>query len=323
MFKKIMTFVLLLSLSACTLPGLGGSALDNDVVIASGSTTERQIMAEIIAQMIEHYEPEIKVDVLSNLGSSVLIQQALLRKDANISAVMYSGTSLTGELNQAAETNPLKAYEKVVKGYDERFNLVWFPSFGFANTYAFMVSKPFAKKHGIKKVSDLKKVASDINAGIDTGWIDRDGDGYEAFKEVYGFEFQKVSPMDIGLVYSAIESGTMDVVLGYSTDGRIQAYDLLVLEDDYELFPAYDASPVISKALIQEYPQIESILLKLENKISLEIMQNLNRLSDEEKQEPYLSAQKFLEDHEYFEDVEVKPLITRDLYQNIMKGVIE
>ncbi|HZJ87487.1 MAG TPA: glycine betaine ABC transporter substrate-binding protein, partial [Erysipelothrix sp.] len=206
MKKLILMFMLVFSLSACSLPGLGGSAKGNDVVIASGNTTERQIMAEMIAQMIHHYEPDINVDILTNLGSSVLIQQAMLRNDANISSVMYTGTSLTGELNQEATTNVEEAFTRVVKGYSKEFNMVWFPSYGFDNTYAFMVSQAFAQKHNVEKISDLENIAQDIRAGIDTGWLDRDGDGYEAFKELYGFDFGSVNPMEIGLVYNAIQS---------------------------------------------------------------------------------------------------------------------
>ena len=48
-------------------------------------------------------------------------------------------------------------------------------------------------------------------------------------------------PMEIGLVYNALSVGEMDVVLGYTTDGRVDSYNLVVLEDDRKLFPAYDA----------------------------------------------------------------------------------
>ena len=323
MFKKILTTLIIFSLSSCNLPGLGGSTLNDDIVISSGNTTERQIMAEILTQMIEHYKPEVRVDILSNLGSSVLVQQSLLREDANISAVMYTGTSLTGELNQAPETDTIKAFEKVVKGYADNFDLLWMPSYGFANTYAFMVSKEFSEANNITKVSDLEKFAHEIHAGIDTGWIDRDGDGYEAFKEIYGFEFPSLSPMDIGLVYSAIKSGTMDVVLGYSTDGRIQSYDLVVLEDDLSLFPAYDASPVISFAVLKEHPELVDIFLRLEGAIDQDTMQKLNRKSDEQKVEPKISATDFLVENNYFEDVVIEGLETRALYQEIMKGHME
>ena len=156
-----------------------------------------------------------------------------------------------------------------------------------------------------------------MRAGIDTGWIDRDGDGYEAFKALYGFEFTTLLPMEIGLVYSALQSGDMDVVLGYSSDGRIDSYNLVILEDDLQLFPPYDASPAVSHQVLKDYPELETILLKLEGAISPSDMQGLNRRSDEDKLEPRMVAQEFLEANNYFEAVDPIPLRERPLYKDL------
>ncbi|HZJ86624.1 MAG TPA: glycine betaine ABC transporter substrate-binding protein, partial [Erysipelothrix sp.] len=128
-----------------------------------------------------------------------------------------------------------------------------------------------------------------------------------------------INPMEIGLVYNAIQSGDMDVVLGYSTDGRIDAYDLVVLEDDLKLFPPYDASPVVAKSLLEAHPELETIVLKLEEGVSPSDMQSLNRKSDELKIEPQVVALEFLEDNDYFKNVHPEPLNTRNLYKEILK----
>ncbi|MCQ9372234.1 osmoprotectant ABC transporter substrate-binding protein, partial [Corynebacterium sp. 35RC1] len=143
-------------------------------------------------------------------------------------------------------TDPELAMETVQKGYKERFNRVWFPSYGFANTYAFMVREDYAKEHNLEKISDLVNLKDDMKVGVDTAWMDRKGDGYEDFKKKYGFEFKNIYPMELGLLYSAVKNEEMDAVLGYSTDGRINSYKLILLEDDLQLFPAYDCSPVAS-----------------------------------------------------------------------------
>ena len=80
--------------------------------------------------------------------------------------------------------------------------------------------------------------------------------------------------MQIGLVYDALNTGKMDVVLGYTTDGRIASYDLVVLEDDLNFFPPYDASPLVTKSLIKEKPYVDRAMNKLRGKISTEQMQN-------------------------------------------------
>lgn len=300
----VATFCLL---SGCSLPGLG-SNVHSGVVIAGGSTSERQITAEIVSQMIRHYLPDVSVSIINNLGTSTLIHQSLTHGDANMSGCMYTGTSLTGELGQPPIRDSKKAYQKVVEGYAKEFDTKWYPSFGFANTYAFMVTRAFAEKNNVKKVSDLARFKDTIRVGVDTHWLQREGDGYKAFQEIYGFGFSDVHAMDIGLVYSAVHAGEMDAVLGYSTDGRINSYDLVVLEDDRHLFPPYDASPVAKYAILEKYPELDDCLLRLHNAIDSETMQKMNRMSDEDHIEPAVIAKRFLEEHHYFENVTQKEL---------------
>lgn len=300
----ILSFILLLT--SCSLPGLGEDAKNDGIVIAGGNTSERQILAEIVKQMIEHDMDGTNVSIMNNLGSSMLIHQAMSNKDINVSGSMYTGTSLTGELGEEPIKDPEKALEAVIDGYKTRFHRKWYPSYGFGNTYAFMVTREFAEKENIKTVSDLERLAPELRAGVDTSWMERKGDGYEAFKEIYKFDFEKVYPMEIGLVYSAVNAGEMDVVLGYSTDGRINTYDLVVLEDDKRLFPPYDVSPVANDDILETYPELDKVLSKLGNTITNEDMQKMNRRSDEDLIEPKNVAKEFLEENNYFDNKEVE-----------------
>ena len=264
--KKIKTFLLIflilpIFLTSCTLPGIGGNT-KTSVVVATGSNTERQILGEVVKQMIEHHS-DIDVSLITNLSSSVLNHIAMLKGDVNIVGAMYTGTALSGELGMDPIKDPKEAERVVMDEYYKRWERYWYPSFGFDNTYAFMVTKKFAEENNLKKVSDLEKLKDNLEVGVDTAWIKREGDGYKAFKEIYGFDFKTVYPMDIGLVYTALASGEMDLVLGYSTDGKISSYDLVVLEDDKRLFPPYDCSPVLSKAIVEKYPELETILSNL------------------------------------------------------------
>ena len=100
--------------------------------------------------------------------------------------------------------------------------------------------------------------------------------------------------MQIGLVYDALHSGNLDVAVGYSTDGRIAAYDLKVLKDDKHFFPPYDASPLATDQLLKEKPELKPIIKKLEGKISTEQMQKLNYQADGKGKEPATVAEDFL-----------------------------
>ena len=320
----LLTFMLVFSmtLSGCSLPGLGKSVSDNGIIIAGGNTTERQILAEIVIQMCKHYLEDTDITLINNLGSSMLILQALNGDDANISGTMYTGTSLTGELGLDSTTDPAKAMEAVVKGYNTKYDMVWFPSYGFENTYAFMITRQMSEEKGITKISDLKSYAETLKVGVDTSWIERKGDGYEGFKKLYGFDFGNISAMEIGLVYNALQAGEMELALGYSTDGRINGYDLVVLKDDLHLFPPYEASPVVTKELLRKYPDIETVLLKLESEIDSNMMQKMNRNSDELQIEPRVIAEQFVEENNYFEAKKVKPLSERKLYKDIVKDIL-
>ena len=302
--KLILIFLVLpMLLTSCTLPGLGGNTKTN-VVVATGSNTERQILGEIVKQMIEHHT-DLKVSLITNLSSSVLNHIAMLKGDVNVVGGMYTGTALSGELGMEPIKDPKKAEEVVMKEYYKRWERYWYPSFGFDNTYAFMVTKKFAEENNLKKVSDLEKIKDKVSVGVDTAWIKREGDGYKAFQEIYGFKFKTIYPMDIGLVYTALASGEMDVVLGYSTDGKISSYDLVVLEDDKRLFPPYDCSPVASKAIVEKYPEVEEAIMKLVGQIPSETMQELNRQADEDLEMPAKVAENFLKKNNYFEDLKV------------------
>lgn len=100
--------------------------------------------------------------------------------------------------------------------------------------------------------------------------------------------------MQIGLVYDALSSGNLDVALGYSTDGRIAAYDLKVLKDDKHFFPPYAASAVATNELLRQHPELKTIINKLDGKISTSEMQRLNYEADGKGKEPAVVAEEFL-----------------------------
>ncbi|MCY8055142.1 osmoprotectant ABC transporter substrate-binding lipoprotein OpuCC [Bacillus inaquosorum] len=292
-----LAFVLLLS--GCSLPGLGGAS-DDTIKIGAQSMTESEILANMMAQLIEH-DTDLNTALVKNLGSNYVQHQAMLGGDIDISATRYSGTDLTSTLGKEAEKDPKKALKIVQNEFEKRFAYKWFDSYGFDNTYAFTVTKKFAEKEHINTVSDLKKNASQYKLGVDNAWLKRKGDGYKGFVSTYGFEFGTTYPMQIGLVYDAVKNGKMDAVLAYSTDGRIKAYDLKILKDDKRFFPPYDCSPVIPEKVLKEHPELEGVINKLIGQIDTETMQELNYEVDGKLKEPSVVAKEFLEKHHYFD----------------------
>lgn len=305
MHNKIKTSMIIallastLIISGCSLPGLGSSS-ESTVKIGAQSMTESEILANMIAQLLER-NTDLDTKIIKNLGSNFVQQKAMETGDIDIAATRYTGTDLTSVLGQEIEKDPEKAMKIVQREFRKQYGFKFFDSYGFDNTYAFTISNELAEKKGYEKISDLMNDAGELRLGVDSAWLKRKGDGYKGFVDTYGLEFGETYPMQIGLVYDAVKSGQMDIVLAYSSDGRIKVNDLKLLEDDKHYFPPYDCSPVVTEELLKRYPQIEDELNKLIGEINTETMQELNYEVDGNLKEPSVVAAEFLKAHHYFE----------------------
>lgn len=141
---------------------------------------------------------------------------------------------------------------------------------------------------------------SKLLAGFTPEFMGR-ADGYLGLKKVYGLDIRTVVISD-AVMYKAAYEGKLDVIDGYSTDGRLKAFDLIILKDDKAIFPPYYAAPVVRKDVLQKYPQLESVLNQLAAKINDSIMTELNYKVDFLKEQPEKVAKDFLiEKHLYKE----------------------
>jgi osmoprotectant transport system permease protein len=86
--------------------------------------------------------------------------------------------------------------------------------------------------------------------------------------------------MDSTLLYAAVENGDVDVISAFSTDGRIAAFDLTLLEDTRGALPPYDAVLLVSPRLRERRPEALEILVRLDGAIDAEAMREANRLVD-------------------------------------------
>jgi len=136
--------------------------------------------------------------------------------------------------------------------------------------------------------------ASELQAAFDAEFLTRP-DGYIGLQKHYGFGFRsEPKQMDPGLMYRAIADGAVDVIDGFATDGRIPAYDLVILEDDKEFFPPYYAAPVIRADTLKAHPGLAGLLGGLAGRISDRTMQRLNFEADEKGRKASNIARRFL-----------------------------
>lgn len=286
-------------LSGCALPGLGGSLSGGTVRVAGLNSTEGQIISSMLQILIEE-ETDYNVELISNLGTGIVGHHALENGDADVLAPTYTGTDIVAIFNETASYDADETMAYLQDRFAEDFQHKYYDTFGFENTYAFLVTEELAAEYNLEKVSDLAPLAGELSAGFDQTWLIREGDGYPAFQEEYGFSFGETYPMQIGLVYDAVASGNMDVVLGYSTDGRILSNNLVVLEDDLNFFPPYEGAIRARMDALETYPELDELFERLVGQIDTELMQQLNFEADDNLLEPAVVAQRFLEENNYF-----------------------
>ena len=295
------------------LPSAGAvMAQDDDkptIAVGSKNYTEQIILGHILGLMLE--DAGYPVDLNLNLGGSAVVHQALVSDEID-TYVEYTGTSLVaylgmdvptsggGDATPAADATAEasvadQAYDIVANVYPDEFGAVWLDPLGFNNTYAMMVTQETAEEYGLETDSDLQGLGGELILGSDQEFVIRE-DGLPGFQEIYDVEFEEVIPMDVGLLYSSVDSGDLDVIVGYTTDGRVPALDLVVLEDDKNYFPPYHAAPVVDQELLEEYPEVEEVLNQLAGMIDDATMAELNRQVDEEGLNEDEVARNFLEE---------------------------
>jgi osmoprotectant transport system permease protein len=118
-------------------------------------------------------------------------------------------------------------------------------------------------------------------------------DGYLGLKDKYRLNLKTVVISD-AVMYQAVYEKKLDVISGYSTDGRLKSFELVVLDDDKHIFPPYYAAPIVRKEVINRYPPLEPALNLLSGKINDSVMTDLNYQVDYLKKSPEQVAQDFL-----------------------------
>lgn len=278
--------LIILPLSAC------GS---DSITVGTQTNTEIKITAEMYKLLIEN-DTDVSVDIKTDLSTTPVIVQGMESDDIQM-ATQYTGTSLASFAPSIENPeDPEATLEQARQVYKDEFNIKWFDSLGFANNYAIAVREEVAEEHDLETISDLRDIAEDMTAAFDTSWLERDNDGYDAFKEAYDIDFGETNPMEIGLVYDAIDDGNVDVALAYTADARIDKYNLALLEDDKSFFPPYDASPVVKQETLDDHPEIADAIEPLLGRFDDEKIRELAGEVDIDGKDTAEVAENYLKD---------------------------
>jgi osmoprotectant transport system permease protein len=249
------------------------------VVVASKPFAESHLLGELFSQLLE--ARGFEVDRRPGLGSTAIVTEALAAGDVDV-IPEYTGTGLLAVLGDSvAGRTPMEVFAAVDRAYRERYGARWLPPLGFENTYAMAMPGPLARARGLRALSQLEPEAPSLTAGFTPDFIGRQ-DGLPALERVYGLRFGEVRSLVQAVKYSALEAGAVDLIDGYSTDGRLDGMDVEILEDDRGIFPPYHAAPVVRDRVAQERPGVVAALAELANRLDVGTMRRMNRQVEEE-----------------------------------------
>ena len=261
--------------------------------------TEQTLLAEITSQYLN--SKGYNAQVTGGLGSS-------LARSAHESGQLdmvweYTGVSLVAYNHITDKLDSQQSYDRV-KEVDAKQGLIWLHPSKFSNTYALALPQKVAEAFPqINTVSDLNKALREPQnkealVALDTEFANR-SDGLLGMVKLYDMDLTRrnIRQMDAGLVYTALKNGQVFAGLVYTTDGRLSAFNLKLLDDDLHYFPDYTAAPVVSKAYLDAHPDLEGLLKPLADLFDDETMRQLNAKVDVDHESPSKVAAAFLRQH--------------------------
>ena len=262
----------LLALLATLLLAFPVQAQDT-IVVGSKNFEENRLLAEMFAQLLEA-KTDLTVDRRLNLAGTQVCFEGV-RTGAIDVYPEYTGTGLVSILGESPDLSRPEALNRVREVFLERWDLWWLSPLGFENSYEIAVPRSLAAKHDLQTLSDLAQISRTLDAAFGYEFAERE-DGLPGLREVYGMEFANVRSMQQALKYQAAGQGDVQALDVYSTDGRLLTYDLVVLEDDRDFFPPYEAAALVRGTTLEEHPEVGAVLGLLAGAFDENRMRELN-----------------------------------------------
>ncbi|WP_194813357.1 glycine betaine ABC transporter substrate-binding protein [Nocardia sp. XZ_19_385] len=272
----------------------GARPLDGaKLVVTSKSFTEGVLLGKITATYLAAAGAE--VTDLTGAPGSASSRQAQLNGDADI-LWEYTGTGWVNYHNQTETiVDPHELWQRVHDIEKRDNNLEWLPPANFNDTYAFAASTPTAQRLQVKSLSDVAALpVADRTFCVDDEFFSR-SDGFLPMLVKYGMPYNdpnglpaaNVTRMDAGVVYPATaKSAPCNFGMVYTTDGRVKNLGLSVLDDDKKFFLPYSGTAVVRGAIIEEYPQLRALLGTISERLTDQLMQDLNGRVDIDGEDP-------------------------------------
>jgi osmoprotectant transport system permease protein len=223
--------------AATLVPSLARSS--STYVVGAKTFTEQYVLSALIAQRLR--AAGLSATTREGLGSNVIFE-ALVNGDIDV-YVDYSGTLLANQFHHS-EIKPRGELLGELKTMLARQNVTLLGELGFENAYALVMPKKRAEALHVRTIADLASHAPTLSIAADYEFFSRPE--WVGLQAAYGLNFRTQRQMQPDFMYAAAASGEVDVIAGYTSDGLIAKYDLLVLDDPRHAIPPYDAIMLVA-----------------------------------------------------------------------------
>ncbi|MDQ8705746.1 glycine betaine ABC transporter substrate-binding protein [Streptomyces sp. LHD-70] len=263
-----------------------------DLTVTSKEFTEQLILGQITGIALQ--AAGAKVLDRTGIQGSIGAREAVKSGDADL-MYEYTGTAwITYQGNTEPIDDPRKQWE-AVREADKENGLTWLPPSELNNTYALAMNQANAKKYKTKTLSDVAALAKSdpkaVTLCVESEFASRN-DGLPGMQKEYGMSVPpaNITKMDTGIIYTQAAKGTCTYGEVFTTDGRIKAMDLTVMEDDKRFFPNYNAAPEINTDSLKEFPEIADVLAPITAKLNNDVARELNARVDVGGEDPHSVA---------------------------------
>lgn len=246
---------------------------DVDFTIGGKGFTEQYIIAGLLSAELE----AVGFSVDQRLGMGTEVVYTATSNDTVDVYLEYTGTVWANIMNN--DNNP--GHKAVLAGVtdfvEDEEGMINIGVLGFQNRYVLAMRKDRAAELGVTSIEDLIAIAEDLVAAGDLEFFGRPE--WITLRDTYNIDFAEKLTFDPTLMYTAINERQVDLIAGYTSDGRISAYDLLLLEDPRNALLPYDSFLLASSAAVENQLFTET-LEALVNEISDDEMRQANRIVD-------------------------------------------
>lgn len=246
------------------------------VRLGAKTFTEQYVLVEVLRARLA--AAGIGVEVAASLGSTVVFDAL---RDGELDAyVDYSGTVWTTHMRRDAGLPRWHILAEVEAWLAREHGVRSLGSLGFENAYALAMRRDTAARLGVRSLGDLARHARGLAIGGDYEFFSRRE--WAAVRGAYGLQFARTTTYDPTLLYDAVAQRDVDAISAYSSDGRIAAYDLVVLEDPASALPPYDAM-ILLGARVADDPRVLCALAPLRGAVPAAAMRQANLMVDRER----------------------------------------